>query len=122
MARRPVALKLQLKRVYESAGDNDGARLLVDRIWPRGLTKADAGVDRWLKDIAPSSELRRWFGHDADRWPEFKRRYTEELRQHAAELDEIRALARKGTVTLLYGARDHLHNNAVVLRDVLSGQ
>jgi uncharacterized protein YeaO (DUF488 family) len=110
---------LKLKRVYEPAGPEDGTRVLVDRLWPRGLSKAEAAVDRWLKEIAPSTELRRWFGHDPTRWPEFRRRYTAELRHHAAELDEIRALAREGAVTLVYGARDETHNDAVVLMDVL---
>jgi uncharacterized protein YeaO (DUF488 family) len=91
----------------------------VDRLWPRGLTKADAAIDRWLKEVAPSTELRRWFGHDPERWREFRRRYAIELKQHTAELDEIRELAHKGPVTLLYGARDEQHNDAVVLMDVL---
>jgi uncharacterized protein YeaO (DUF488 family) len=111
---------IKLKRAYEPAGPDDGKRILVDRLWPRGVSKAEAAVDRWLKEIAPSTELRQWFGHDPVRWPEFRRRYAEELRHHAAELDEIRALARQGTVTLVYGARDETHNDAVVLMDVLS--
>src|SRR5215831_9241098 len=98
--------RMKLKRVYEPAAPDDGTRILVDRLWPRGLSKANAAVDRWLKEIAPSTELRQWFGHDPDRWPEFRRRYTQELRQHATALDEIRTLAREGTVTLLYSARD----------------
>ncbi len=113
---------VKLKRVYEPVASGDGMRILVDRLWPRGLSKADAAVDRWLKDVAPSTELRRWFGHDPERWEEFRRRYTLELRQHADMLDEIRALARKSTVTLLYGARDEQHNDAVVLRDVLDNR
>lgn len=95
-------------------------RILVDRLWPRGLRKADAAIDRWMKEIAPSTELRRWFGHDPERWGEFQRRYRQELRQHEATLDELRALARQENVTLLYGARDETHNDAVVLQDVLS--
>jgi uncharacterized protein YeaO (DUF488 family) len=110
---------IKLKRAYEPAGPDDGTRILVDRLWPRGLSKAEAAVDRWLKEIAPSTELRQWFGHDPARWPEFRRRYTEELRQHAAVLDEVRALAREDTVTLVYGARDETHNDAVALKDVL---
>ena len=113
------ASHVKLKRAYEPAGPDDGTRILVDRLWPRGVSKAEAAVDRWLKEIAPSSELRQWFGHDPARWPEFLRRYTEELRQHEAALDEIRALVRKGTVTLVYGARDETHNDAVALKDVL---
>jgi uncharacterized protein YeaO (DUF488 family) len=105
--------------VYEAAAPEDGIRILVDRLWPRGLSKAEAAVDRWMKDVAPSTELRRWFGHDPERWAEFRRRYAEELQGHADALDEIRDLARKGTVTLLFGARDEQHNDAVVLRDTL---
>jgi uncharacterized protein YeaO (DUF488 family) len=113
------ASHVKLKRAYEPAGPGDGTRILVDRLWPRGLSKAEAAVDRWLKEIAPSTELRQWFGHDPARWPEFRRRYTEELRQHAAVLDEVRALAREDTVTLVYGARDETHNDAIALKDVL---
>ena len=114
------ASHVKLKRAYEPAAPDDGTRILVDRLWPRGVSKAEAAVDRWLKEIAPSTELRQWFGHDPDRWSEFRRRYAEELRQHEAVLDEIRALTRKGTVTLVYGARDETHNDAVALKDVLS--
>ena len=110
---------VRLKRVYEPPASEDGVRVLVDRLWPRGLRKADAGIAHWMKDIAPSSELRRWFGHDPERWQEFRRRYASELQQHAAELDELRELARRRTVTLLFGARDEQHNDAVVLRDTL---
>lgn len=113
------ASHVKLKRAYEPACADDGTRILVDRLWPRGVSKAEAAVDRWLKEIAPSTELRRWFGHDPARWPEFHRRYAEELRQHGAILDELRALARNGTVTLLYGARDETHNDAVVLKETL---
>ena len=113
------ASHVKLKRAYEPADPDDGTRILVDRLWPRGVSKAEAAVDSWLKEIATSTELRQWFGHDPARWPEFLRRYTEELRQHEAVLNEIRALARKGTVTLVYGARDEMHNDAVALKDVL---
>lgn len=118
-ARAVPASHVKLKRAYEPAAEADGTRVLVDRLWPRGVSKADAAVDRWLKEIAPSTGLREWFGHDPARWQEFRRRYKQELQQHAAELEELRALARHGTVTLLYGARDEEHNDAVVLRDVL---
>jgi uncharacterized protein YeaO (DUF488 family) len=121
-ARTIPARHLKLKRVYEPAGPDDGTRILVDRLWPRGLSKAEAAVDRWLKEIAPSTELRQWFGHDPVRWPEFRRRYILELRQHIETLNEIRALARKGTVTLLYGAHDEAHNDAVVLLDLLCSE
>jgi uncharacterized protein YeaO (DUF488 family) len=116
------ASHVKLKRAYEPAAEADGTRILVDRLWPRGVSKADAAVDRWLKEIAPSTGLRQWFGHDPARWEEFNRRYMQELQQHGAELEEIRALASRGTVTLLYGARDEEHNDAVVLRDVLLGR
>jgi len=110
---------VRLKRVYEPPASDDGVRVLVDRLWPRGLRKADADVAHWMKDLAPSSELRRWFGHDPERWQEFRRRYASELQRHTAELDELRELARRRTVTLLFGARDEQHNDAVVLRDAL---
>ncbi|WP_345249603.1 DUF488 domain-containing protein [Pigmentiphaga soli] len=108
-----------MKRAYEPAGPDDGVRILVDRLWPRGLSKAKAALDDWMKDIAPSTELRQWFGHDPERWTEFQRRYRAELRQHAEQLERIRALAKAGTVTLVYGARDEAHNDAVVLKKVL---
>jgi uncharacterized protein YeaO (DUF488 family) len=110
---------VRLKRVYEPPSPEDGVRVLIDRLWPRGLRKADAAVERWMKDIAPSAELRRWFGHDPERWQEFRRRYTGELRGRSPELDELRELARHRPVTLLFGARDEDHNDAVVLREVL---
>jgi uncharacterized protein YeaO (DUF488 family) len=94
-------------------------RILVDRLWPRGVSKADAALDDWMKDIAPSTELRQWFGHDPGRWPEFQRRYRNELKQHVEQLDHIRALAKRKTVTLVYGAHDEEHNDAIVLKDVL---
>jgi len=110
---------LRLKRVYEPAAPEDGVRVFIDRLWPRGLTKKMAAIDHWMKDIAPSSELRKWFGHAPDRWTEFRNRYMEELRQHMALLDQIRDLAKEGTVTLLFGAHDEEHNDAVVLQEVL---
>ena len=110
---------LRLKRVYDPAAADDGTRILVDRLWPRGLTKEKAAVDHWMKDIAPSAGLRKWFGHDPDRWQEFRHRYMEELRENTALLDQIRDLARGDTVTLLFGAHDEEHNDAVVLREVL---
>jgi uncharacterized protein YeaO (DUF488 family) len=116
---RVAANRVRLRRVYEPPSPEDGVRVLVDRLWPRGLSKAEASVDRWMKDIAPSAELRKWFGHDPERWPEFRRRYTAELRQQPAAVDELRELSRRDTVTLVFGARDEQHNDAVVLRDVL---
>jgi uncharacterized protein YeaO (DUF488 family) len=119
MAARIPAKHLRLKRVYEPTAPEDGVRVLIDRLWPRGLTKKKAAIDHWMKDIAPSSELRKWFGHAPERWTEFRNRYMEELRQHMALLDQIRDLAKEGTVTLLFGAHDEEHNDAVVLREVL---
>ena len=113
---------VRLKRAYEPASPEDGVRVLVDRLWPRGLRKADAAIDRWMKDIAPSTELRQWFGHDPERWPEFRRRYAKELRQHATTVGELRELARHDTVTLVFGARDEEHNDAVALRELLLAQ
>ena len=110
---------IQLKRVYAPPAPEDGVRILVDRLWPRGLSKEKAAVDHWMKEIAPSAELRRWFGHDPDRWAEFRRRYMAELRQHTGLLDQIRELASEGRVTLLFGAHDQEHNDAVVLAEVL---
>lgn len=114
----PVA-HLRLKRAYESASPDDGVRILVDRLWPRGLSKAAAALNEWMKEIAPSTELRQWFGHDAARWPEFQRRYKAELHHHSQELDHIRTLAETQTVTLIYSAHDEVHNDAIVLKDVL---
>jgi uncharacterized protein YeaO (DUF488 family) len=111
---------IRLKRAYDPPSAEDGVRVLVDRLWPRGLRKADAAIDRWLKDIAPSTELRRWFGHDPSRWEEFQRRYRHELSVHPELLNELRETARGGTVTLVYAARDTLHNEAVILREVLT--
>jgi uncharacterized protein YeaO (DUF488 family) len=105
--------------VYKPTAPEDGIRILVDRLWPGGLSKEKAAGDHWMKDIAPSGELRRWFGHDRERWPEFRRRYVAELHHNKALLDQIRDLARGQTVTLLFGAHDEEHNDAIVLREVL---
>lgn len=113
---------IKLKRAYEQPSSNDGVRVLVDRLWPRGISKADAAIDHWVKDVAPSATLRQWFGHDPNRWEEFRRRYGRELRSHQKQLDELRELARHGVVTLVYAARDQAHNDAVVLRDFLLGR
>jgi uncharacterized protein YeaO (DUF488 family) len=110
---------IKLKRAYEKPAAEDGVRILIDRLWPRGVSKAAAAIDQWAKDIAPSTALRKWFGHDPVRWPEFRRRYTAELRAHADQLDALRVLARTGPITLVYAAHDELHNDAVVLRDFL---
>ncbi len=113
---------IKLKRGYEPPAAADGQRLLIDRLWPRGVSKAQAKVDRWIKDVAPSTDLRKWFDHDPARWQEFRGRYAAELRRQPQALRDLRKLARGGTVTLVYAARDEAHNNAVVLRDVLLGR
>ncbi|MCA6110925.1 DUF488 domain-containing protein [Bradyrhizobium cenepequi] len=110
---------VRLKRAYETPAREDGKRILVDRLWPRGIKKDAAAIDCWMKELAPSSDLRKWFGHEPERWSEFKRRYKRELRQHASTLDELRMLAERGPITLIFAARDKAHNEAVVLRDVL---
>ncbi|MCC6312378.1 MAG: DUF488 domain-containing protein [Thermomicrobiales bacterium] len=112
---------VRLKRAYAPEEPSDGQRILVDRLWPRGVSKARADLADWMKDLAPSTELREWFGHDPVRWEEFARRYRAELAQHPEAVEQLRDLARKGPVTLIYGARDQEHNEAVVLRDVLLG-
>ncbi|MBS0366700.1 MAG: DUF488 domain-containing protein [Proteobacteria bacterium] len=113
-------MEVRIKRAYEAPSVRDGARVLVDRIWPRGLRKADAAVEVWLKEIAPSTRLRQWFAHDPARWAEFRRRYRAELAGKAGLLTQLRASARNGKLTLVYSARDTEHNQAVVLREVLS--
>lgn len=122
MSTRIAASNVRLKRAYESPARGDGTRVLIERLWPRGVKKADAALDQWMKDVAPSTALRQWFGHDPARWPEFRRRYQAELRAQNAQLDELRALARKGTLTLIYSARDEEHNGAIVLREILLGR
>jgi len=119
MATRIPSRHIRLKRAYEKPSPEDGTRILVDRLWPRGLKKESVAIDHWFKDIAPSTELRKWFGHDPTRWEEFHRRYAAELEEHGEQLDEIRKLAKLGPVTLVYAAHDETHNDAVVLRDVL---
>lgn len=114
--------RLRLKRVYEDAQPDDGLRILVDGLWPRGLKRDEARVDHWLKEVAPSAELRRWFGHDPARWDEFRRRYAAELRAKPEALDELRARLRgRGVATLLFAARDAERNNAVALKEILEG-
>jgi uncharacterized protein YeaO (DUF488 family) len=122
MGKRLVAANVRLKRAYNPPGAADGSRILIDRLWPRGVTKANAAIDLWAKDIAPSTTLRKWFGHDPARWQEFRRRYSEEIHRHRDRLDQLRTLARKGRITLVYAAHDEIHNDAVVLRDILLGR
>lgn len=112
-------MKIELKRAYEDAEKSDGIRILVDRLWPRGLTKEKAKIDLWLKEIAPSTELRKWFGHEPEKWRRFRGRYQTELKHHPDEVEKIQAKAKTGTVTLIYGARDQKHNEAVVLKSFL---
>jgi len=119
MTSRVPAKNVRLKRAYEPPEPADGTRILVDRLWPRGVSKADAAIDQWLRDLAPSAELRIWFSHDPARFAEFERRYIAELRSQRAAVTQLRALARKGVLTLVYAARDEEHNDAVVLRKVL---
>jgi len=110
---------LRIKRIYDEPTPEDGTRILVDRLWPRGIAKEKARIDEWLKEIAPSDGLRKWFGHDPARWDEFRQRYRRELEAKAELLDQLRGLTKKGTVTLLFAARDEEHNNAVVLKELL---
>jgi uncharacterized protein YeaO (DUF488 family) len=112
-------MKIQLKRVYEQPADEDGFRVLVDRLWPRGLTKEKAHVDLWLKEVAPSTALREWFAHDPEKWRRFRGRYETELRHNGPLMETLTKKAAEGTITLLYGARDEKHNEAVVLKQFL---
>lgn len=112
-------MAVQTKRAYESPEPSDGYRVLIDRLWPRGVSKEHAELDEWARDLAPSSEPRRWFGHDPEKFDEFRRRYREELAEHESKLDELRRRARTGTLTLVYSAHDTEHNDAVVLADLL---
>jgi len=112
---------LRTKRVYEKRDSRDGKRILVDRLWPRGLTREEAAIDEWMKDLAPSDELRQWFGHELEKWPEFQRRYTEELLSpdKVKLVDKVVRMAREGNVTIVYAARDTEHNNAKVLGEIV---
>jgi uncharacterized protein YeaO (DUF488 family) len=112
---------VRIKRVYEAPDAADGARVLVDRIWPRGLRKADAALDCWLKEIAPSPRLRQWFGHDPERFAEFARLYRAELADNPDEVTKLEDLVRQGPMTLLYAAHDETHNHAVVLAEYIRG-
>ena len=112
-------MTIQLKRAYEKPERADGTRILVDRLWPRGLTKEKAAVDLWLKEIAPTTELRKWFEHDPKKWAGFRTRYRKELRSHQNQIERILRAAKHGPVTLVYAARDESHNEAIVIRDLL---
>ena len=110
---------IRVKRAYVKPAKSDGFRVLVDRIWPRGISKKEAYIDEWMKEAAPSSELRKWFGHDPEKWKEFKKRYFQELDNGSAPLKQLREKAKTGRVTLVYAARDEDHNNAVALKEYL---
>jgi len=110
---------IKLKRVYEKTDDSDGFRVLVDRLWPRGVSKEEAKLNEWLRDIAPSDELRKWFGHDPDKWDEFKRRYREELASKEELANKLIEDAKGEDITLLFASRETRYNNVVVLKDVL---
>ena len=111
--------KIKLKLIYEPASRTDGTRILVDRLWPRGLSKEEAAIDHWCKELVPSTALRQWFGHEPERWEEFRKRYKAELAEALEALAELRGFARKGPITLLFAAHDELRNNAVVVHELL---
>jgi uncharacterized protein YeaO (DUF488 family) len=112
-------MDVRLKRAYDEPAISDGYRVLIDRLWPRGVSKTDAEIDEWAQELAPTTALRTWFGHDPERFDEFKSRYTAELATHGDKLRELRGRARKGRLTLVYSARDEEHNDAVVLAELL---
>ncbi|MEO9022316.1 MAG: DUF488 family protein [Ginsengibacter sp.] len=113
-------MKIKIKRIYEERAKEDGFRVLVDRLWPRGFTKEKAGLDLWLKEIAPSNELRKWFSHDPEKWDEFRKRYVAEIKENKEPLLLLKEKLKKEDVTLLYGAKDQVHNEALVLKELLS--
>ena len=113
---------IQLKRAYDAPAEADGTRFLVDRLWPRGIKKEDLRIDGWLKEVAPSDDLRKWFGHDPDRWEGFQERYAKELDEKSDALEPIRKAARQGVITLVFAAKDTEHNNAVALKAYLEEQ
>lgn len=112
-------LTINLKRAYEAPSDDDGVRILVERLWPRGLTTSDAAIDHWMKDVAPTPDLRTWYGHRPERWPEFRTRYEAELAANGALIGELRNLCASGTVTFVFAAKDLERNSALVLREFL---
>lgn len=116
-----IKKNIKIKRVYDEYNKNDGTRILVDRLWPRGVRKEDAKIDEWMKDIAPSDSLRKWFNHDPEKWGEFKKRYKKELKDKSDLVALLSKLEKvKGIITLIYSAKDEEHNNAVALRLILS--
>lgn len=110
---------VKTKRIYDPASPDDGKRILIDRLWPRGIKKEEAKIDEWLKDIAPSGELRKWFSHDPAKWQEFRKRYKDELKKKSELVEKLKAEAKKGNITLLFAAKDTEHVNAVVLKEVI---
>jgi uncharacterized protein YeaO (DUF488 family) len=122
MSKKIAAGNIRLKRAYDRPAAGDGIRILIDRLWPRGVKKADAAIDQWAKDISPSTALRKWFGHDPARWQEFRHRYAGEVHEHPDQLNKLRALARQGPITLVFSAHDEVHNDAVALRNFLLGR
>lgn len=117
-----VKMQIRIKRIYDAPAADEGMRILADRLWPRGVKKDSAQIDLWLNEIAPSDDLRQWFGHDPAKWAEFKKRYSAELRNKQDSVAVLRQHARAGAVTLLYGAKDEKHNNAVALLEYLKSQ
>lgn len=115
-------IDIKIKRIYEDASKNDGFRILVDRIWPRGVSKKDAKLDEWMKEIAPSTELRKWFDHKEDRFAEFEKKYYKELENRPELIEELLKKAKEKRLTLLYGAKDETHNQAAVLKDFIENQ
>ena len=113
---------IKIKRVYDRSSQDDGKRILIDRLWPRGLKKGDARIDEWLKEIAPSNELRKWFNHDPNKWSEFKKRFFTELLGKRDMVEGIISTARKGTVTLLFGSKEERFNNAVALKEYVDSR
>lgn len=116
---RIAASRVRLKRPYEPPAASDGTRVLIDRLWPRGVRKDAAALDLWLKDIGPSTELRKWFGHEPSRWAEFRRRYADEIAQKPQLLPQLRDIARQGVLTMVYSANDEQHNDALVLQELI---
>jgi uncharacterized protein YeaO (DUF488 family) len=110
---------IKLKRVYEQAEPSDGFRVLADRLWPRGISKEEAHIDEWLRDIAPSTELRKWLGHDPEKWPEFQRRYRDELKSNTQSLEKLLADTAGNDITVVYASREEKYNNVTVLKEVL---
>ena len=115
-------MQIWTKRAYEKPGEKDGVRVLVDRIWPRGISKDEAHIDRWLKDVAPGTELRKWFNHEPQKWEEFKKKYFQELKGKGEAVEELFEMVHRGRITLVYGAKDQQHNNAVALKEYLENR